>query len=63
MRSFHVVNQSPEEFTSQMTGRLRNHIAQSDVAAFLEELEAREPRPRLRPILFDQQLRHAHELN
>jgi len=46
-----------------MTGRLRNHIAQSDVAAFLEELEAREPRPRLRPILFDQQLRHAHELN
>jgi WD40 repeat protein len=50
LRSLHVVSSHSEQFASQMTGRLLTHQAQSGVAAFLKDLEASAPRPRLRPL-------------
>lgn len=44
------VRRHPEQFAGQMTGRLLPHVAQPGIAGFLKELEANEPRPRLRPV-------------
>jgi hypothetical protein len=48
--SSHVLRPHPEQFASQMTGRLLAHAAQPGIASFLEELDACAPRPRLRPL-------------
>ena len=50
LRSLHVVRFHPEQFASQMIGRLLAHRAQPGIASFLEELDARAPRPRMRPL-------------
>jgi hypothetical protein len=50
LRSLHVVRSHPEQFASQMIGRLLAHQAQSGITAFLKELNACAPRPRLRPL-------------
>jgi WD40 repeat protein len=50
MRSYHVVRSWPEQFSSQMIGRLLPYETEPGVAAFLKELDTNEPRPRLRPL-------------
>jgi hypothetical protein len=50
LRSLHVVRPHPEQFASQMAGRLLAHAAQPGIASFVEELDACAPRPRLRPL-------------
>lgn len=50
LRSLHVVGSHPEQFASQMTGRLLAHRDQLGIGAFLRDLEASAPRPRLRPL-------------
>jgi len=46
----HVVAPDPKQFGSQITGRLLAHAGQPAIAAFLANLNAYEPRPRLRPL-------------
>ena len=48
--SMHVVAPDPKQFGSQITGRLLAHVGQPAIAAFLANLNAHEPRPRLRPL-------------
>jgi WD40 repeat protein len=50
LRSLHVVRSHPEQFASQMVGRLLAHQAQAGVAAFLKDLDTHVPRPWLRPL-------------
>ena len=50
LRSIHVVRSHPEQFTSQMTGRLLAHAAEARVAAFLKALDTNDTYPRLRPL-------------
>jgi hypothetical protein len=48
--SLHVVIKDPSQIASQMRGRLLAHRDKPVIAAFLEDLDARAPRPRLRPL-------------
>ena len=48
--SLHVVVQDPWQFAGQMVGRLLAHQAEPEIAAFLKNLDACAPRPRLRPL-------------
>jgi hypothetical protein len=50
LRSIHVIRLDPEQFTSQMTGRLLAHDSQPGVKAFLNELDGNALLPRLRPL-------------
>ena len=49
-RSAHVVRPHPEQFASQMTGRLLGHVDKPGIRTFLEELRVNAPRPWLRPL-------------
>jgi WD40 repeat protein len=48
--SLHVIRPHPEEFTSQMIGRLIAHRSQPTIAKFLKELDTRARHPCLRPL-------------
>jgi len=49
LSSLHVIRQSPDQFATQMTGRLLSYEnSQEGIAKFLDELNANDPRPRLR---------------
>jgi WD40 repeat protein len=50
LRSLHVVRPQPEQFTSQMTGRLLSYLDQSGIAAFVQGLDLNAQRPRLWPL-------------
>ena len=50
LRSLHIVRPHPEQFASQMTGRLLAHQSQPGVAALLQVLDSCSSRPRLRPL-------------
>jgi WD40 repeat protein len=48
--SLNVVIENPDQFASQMRGRLLVHQAQPEVTAFLDDLDACASRPRLWPL-------------
>ncbi len=48
--SLHVLARDPAQFGLQMRGRLIGHRAKAGIVAFLNDLDARTPRPRLRPL-------------
>ena len=50
IQSLHVTQQHPEQFTSQLIGRLLAYENQTGVAAFLKNLDARTILPRLQPL-------------
>jgi WD40 repeat protein len=50
MRSLHVIRQHPEQFASQMTGRLLAYNSEPGIATFLTDLEDFAGRPRLWPL-------------
>ena len=50
LRSYHVVRNHPEQFATQMIGRLLAYPNQLRIAAILNELESNDLRPRLRPL-------------
>lgn len=50
IRSLHIVRSYPEQFASQMTGRLLPYLDQVAVAAFVQGLDLSASRPRLRPL-------------
>jgi WD40 repeat protein len=50
LRSIHVVRNSPEQFSSQMIGRLMVHKHVPDIASFLERIATNSSRPQLWPL-------------
>lgn len=48
--SLHVISSNPEQFASQMTGKLLAHRDHPGIASFLSVLETSAPRPWLRPL-------------
>jgi len=51
LRSLHIVRTSPDQFYSQIIGRLLPYAQEAGVAAFIAELDADPPRPTLRPLM------------
>jgi WD40 repeat protein len=50
LRSLHVVRPHPDQFSSQLTGRLLSYQAEPEIARLLNDLDANAPRPRLQPL-------------
>ena len=51
LRSIDVMRSHPEQFASQMIGRLLPHAREPGIAVFLKDLDAFEQRPRIRPLI------------
>jgi WD40 repeat protein len=50
LRSLHVVRPHPEQFASQLIGRLISHKAELEISTLLKNLDVNAPRPLLRPL-------------
>ena len=50
LRSLHVIERNPEQFSSQMIGRLLPYAAAPGIASFLQDLDAQRSHPHLRSL-------------
>lgn len=50
LRSIHVIHSHPEQFTSQMIGRLLVHRSEPEIQQFIDDLDVCCQHPRIRPI-------------